>query len=75
MTSQTVLDLKGIPSPISLLKFKSRLKGMAKGEVLEIFSHDFDLAQDLETIVSRSSDTLLLHENLGDSLRLLVQKG
>ena len=47
MTSQIVLDLKGIPSPISLLKFKSRLKGMAKGEVLEIFSHDFDLAQDV----------------------------
>lgn len=75
MDADVLLDLKGVPSPISLLKCKGCLEGMARGEVLGILMQDTDLAEDLKLIVRRSDDILINLEKAGDCLRLTIRKG
>ena len=75
MISKNVLDLRGTVSPLNLLKCKSCLKFMEKGEVLEVMLADRDVVQDLIVIIQRSSDEVIYQNKTADSFCLGIKKG
>lgn len=75
MTSKNILDLRGVISPLNLLKCKSCLKSMDKGDVLEVLLTDVDVVQDLRTIVQRSKDEVVYTKKRLDCVCLGIKKG
>jgi TusA-related sulfurtransferase len=75
MTAKIILDLRGVISPLNLLKCKSCLKSMEKGEILEVMLADRDVVKDLTLIVKRSNDEVIYKNKAGDGIRLGIQKG
>lgn len=75
MTSEIVLDLRGVISPLNLLKCKSSLKSMEKGQILEVRVTEMDVVQDLIMIVNRSSDEVVYKKNTADCTCLGIKRG
>jgi len=75
MTSKNILDLRGIISPLNLLKCKGCLKSMDEGDVLDVLVTDIDVVQDLRTIVQRSNDELVYTKTMVDCVCLGIKKG
>ncbi len=75
MASTIVLDLRGVISPLNLLKCKSCLKSMEKGDVLEVILADIDVVQDLIMIVKRSNDEVIYKKEKADYISLGIKKG
>ena len=75
MISKNILDLRGVISPLNLLKCKSCLKSMDEGDVLEVFLADMDVVQDLMTIVNRSDDDIVYTKKREDCICLGIKKG
>ncbi len=75
MASKIFLDLKGVISPLNLLKCKSCLKSMNKGDVLEVILADIDAVKDLITIINRSRDDLIYKKKKADCICLGIKKG
>jgi TusA-related sulfurtransferase len=75
MTAKIILDLRGVISPLNLLKCKSCLKAMEKGEILEVMLADRDVVKDLILIVKRSNDEVIYKSKAGAGIRLGIQKG
>ncbi|MCD4722799.1 MAG: sulfurtransferase TusA family protein [Desulfobacula sp.] len=75
MASKIVLDLRGVISPLNLLKCKSRLKSMEQGDVLEVMLADIDVIQDLIMIVNRSRDEVVYKNKNKDYICLGIKRG
>jgi len=75
MALKTVLDLRGVFSPLNLLKCKGCLKSMGKGDVLEVMLTDMDVVQDLIMIVQRSNDEIIYQKKEADCICLGIKKG
>ena len=75
MASKIVLDLRGVISPLNLLKCKSRLKSMEQGDVLEVMLADIDVIQDLIMIVNRSRDEVVYKNKIKDYICLGIKRG
>jgi TusA-related sulfurtransferase len=75
MASKIVLDLKGVISPLNLLKCKSCLKSMEKGAVLEVIFADVDVVQDLLLIIKRSRDEVIYQKEKTDYICLGIKRG
>jgi TusA-related sulfurtransferase len=75
MQLKTVLDLRGVFSPLNLFKCKGCLKSMGKGEILEVMLTDMDVVQDLIMIVKRSNDEIIYQKNKKDCICLGIKKG
>jgi TusA-related sulfurtransferase len=75
MTSKSILDLRGVISPLNLLKCKSCLKSMDKGDILEVLIADIDVVQDLKMIVKRSNDEIVYTKKMVDYICLGIKKG
>jgi len=75
MTSKNILDLRGVISPLNLLKCKSCLKSMDKGDILEVLIADIDVVQDLRMIVKRSNDEIVYTKKRVDCTCLGIKKG
>ncbi len=75
MASKIVLDLKGIFSPLNLLKCKSCLKSMETGNILEVLLEDTDAVQDLIMIVQRSQDEVIYKKEMEDCICLGIKRG
>lgn len=75
MGSKTVLDLKGVGSPLDLFKCKACLKSMTEGRLLEVILADEEVVQNLKLIINRSGDKLVYRKNTGDSICLGIKKG
>jgi TusA-related sulfurtransferase len=52
------LNLKGVISPLDLLKCKALLNTMETGDTLEVILRDQEVAEHLATIIRRSGDEL-----------------
>ena len=72
--SKIELDLKGIVSPVCLLKCKSVLAGMNTGDVLEILLQDPEVVDELIKIVERSEDRVMKSQRDGDHYRISIKK-
>ena len=75
MVSKSELYLSGTISPLGLLKCKNRLYKMAPGDILEIFSNDSDIVDDLIKIIERSPDRILNIEQKAGEFCIKIQKG
>lgn len=75
MPQKKSLDLKGVISPLDLLKSKSSLASMEKGDILEVILADEDVAEDLITIIKRSSDEILYHRKGKDGIFISIRRG
>lgn len=75
MASKRFLNLKGVVSPLDLLKCKSSLNSMEKGTVLEVLLEDADVARDLKTIIARSNDRLIYQKQVSNAICLGIKKG
>jgi TusA-related sulfurtransferase len=75
MASKSILDLRGVISPLNLLKCKSCLKFMDKGDVLEVLLEDIDVVRDLRMIVQRSNDEVVYTRKMVDGFCLGIEKG
>lgn len=75
MTSSTTLDLRGVISPLNLLKCKSCLSAMDEGDVLDVLLGDMDVVKDLKMIVHRSWDDVVYTRKRVDCVCLGIKKG
>ncbi|MBW2655052.1 MAG: sulfurtransferase TusA family protein [Deltaproteobacteria bacterium] len=75
MASKIVLDLKGVIFPLNLLKCKSCLKSMEKGDIVEIMLTDIDVVQDLIMIVNRSRDEVIYKKKMTNCICLGIKRG
>ncbi len=75
MVSTIELDLRGVISPLNLLKCKSRLTSMKTGDILEVLLVDMDVVTDLIMIVKRSDDEIAFQKKRADCICLGIRKG
>ncbi len=75
MASKSELYLSGTISPLGLLKCKNRLYKMSPGDILEIFSNDPDIVDDLIKIIERSPDKIMDIKRKADEFCIRIQKG
>lgn len=75
MSSKFELDLKGVIAPVSLLKCKSFLKTMSKGDVVKVFINDEEVIKDLILIMKRSNDSVLLLKKKQKHTCIQIRKG
>ena len=75
MSSKFELDLKGVIAPVSLLKCKSFLKTMSKGDVVKVFINDEVVIKDLFLIMKRSNDSVLLLKKKKKHTCIQIRKG
>jgi len=72
---EDILDLRGVITPLNLLKCKSRLESMKEGDFLKVMLTDIDVVQDLTTIVQRSCDEIVYKKEEPDCIYLKIKKG
>lgn len=75
MTTTHQLDLRGVISPLNLLKCKNCLASIKKGEVLEVLLTDTDVVADLMIIIKKSSDNVIYKKRKADCICLGIKKG
>ncbi len=75
MAKKIRLNLKGIISPLDLLKCKARLTAMEKGDLLEVLLRDREAADRLATLIRRSGDELCNVTQGQDEICLCIRKG
>jgi len=75
MAARFQLNLRGLITPLALLKCKSRLETMEKGDVLEVIVGDADVAGDLTLIVGRSRDRIAYNRENPKGFFLGIEKG
>ena len=75
MAPKIILNLKGVISPLDLLKCKALLNTLEKGDLLEVILADRDVADCLTTIVRRSGDELCYLEKREEDICLCIRKG
>ena len=75
MASKNVLDLLGVISPLDLLKCKTCLKSMEKGEIIEVVLADEDVVKNLISVIQRSKDEIIYTKKENGNMRLGSKKG
>lgn len=58
-----------------LLKFKNALNDLGAYDVLDVFTRDPDVVDNITMIVDRSEDRLITQHEEGEVYRLSIQKG
>ena len=74
-TTELELDLIGVISPVSLLKCKSVLKTMPRGNILTILINDDEVVKDLTLIIKRSVDSVCFLQKEKDHTKIKIKKG
>ncbi len=75
MTAKITLDLKGVVSPMDLLKCSACLTAMETGDVLEAVLADADVVKHLTMIILRSNDEILYQRQTRDGICIGIRKG
>jgi TusA-related sulfurtransferase len=75
MTKKMTLNLKGVVSPMDLLKCNACLTAMDPGDILEVILADEEVVNNLTTILLRSNDEILYRQHTRDSICIGIRKG
>jgi TusA-related sulfurtransferase len=75
MTAKITLDLKGVVSPMDLLKCSACLTAMETGDVLEAVLADVDVVKHLTMIILKSNDEILYQRQTPDGICIGIRKG
>lgn len=70
-----VLDARGLPCPLPLLKAKQALSRLAPGQLLEVMATDAGSWQDFETFIEQSVHEMPAREERGDVYHYWIRKG
>lgn len=70
-----VLDARGLPCPLPLLKAKQALARLEAGQLLEVMATDAGSWRDFETFAEQSIHELLEREERGDVFHYWLRKG
>lgn len=74
MPQKLELILLDTISFLSLLKFKNSLDQLRPGDQIEVVLNNAEIVQDLQKIVSRSSDRVVEKTRDGDIYRICIAK-
>jgi TusA-related sulfurtransferase len=76
MNADKRLDLRYMVMPLSLLEFKSNLKDMAQGMVIEVLTGDQETFEDLKKIIDRSQDQIMSVKMTSNGFyQIFIEKG
>ena len=75
MASTHKLDLIHIISPLCLLKCKSALNGLNRGEVLEVWLQDPEVVESIKKIIAFSNDRVIGNDQKNGHFCLYIEKG
>ncbi|MBB3190639.1 sulfurtransferase TusA family protein [Halomonas cerina] len=70
-----VLDARGLPCPLPLLKAKQALARLTPGQLLEVQATDAGSWRDFDTFVAQSAHEMLGREERGDVYHYWIRKG
>lgn len=73
--SDDVLDARGLPCPLPLLKAKQALARLEPGQLLEVMATDAGSWRDFETFVAQSDHAMPAREERGDVFHYWIRKG
>jgi len=68
------LDARGLVCPEPVMLLHSRVRAMARGELLEMVATDPSTERDVPKFCQFLGHTLLEHERDGDQFRYLIRK-
>lgn len=68
------LDIRDYHSPLSVLKVKSRLNNMKDGQILQVWSNDFETKVVLKQIINNSNDELLGIEKEDEYEKIYIKR-
>ena len=69
-----ILDIRDYFSPLSVLKVRSALDTMENGQILEVWSNDFETKTVLKQIMKNSDDELLRSVNTGEYEKIYIKR-
>ena len=70
-----MMDLKGLPCPMPVVKLRRAIKGMEVGEILEMIATDPGVVPDMQAWENQTRHEVLLTENQGEGkFRFLIKK-
>ncbi|MDR5860814.1 sulfurtransferase TusA family protein [Halomonas eurihalina] len=69
-----VLDARGLPCPLPLLKAKQALARLGPGELLEVMATDGGSWRDFETFIEQSHHEMAAREERGDVYHYWIRK-
>lgn len=75
MAAKITLDLKGVVSPMDLLKCSACLTAMDTGDILETVLADADVVKHLTMIILKSNDEILYQRQTQDGICIGIRKG
>lgn len=75
MTAKITLDLKGVVSPMDLLKCSACLTVMDTGDILEAVLADADVVKQLTMIILKSNDEILYQRQTQNGICIGIRKG
>lgn len=75
MTKKMTLNLKGMVSPMDLLKCNACLTAMNSGDILEVILADEEVVSNLTMILQRSDDEILYRRHTRNSFCIGIRKG
>ncbi|MBD3861592.1 sulfurtransferase TusA family protein [Bacillus sp. 28A-2] len=75
MTSDQMLDVKGLACPMPIIRTKKKMNDLAEGQVLEIHATDKGAKADLAAWAKSSGHELLSQTEEGHVLKFWVRKG
>ncbi|WP_163558605.1 sulfurtransferase TusA family protein [Halomonas sp. NO4] len=70
-----VLDARGLPCPLPLLKAKQALSRLDAGQLLEVMATDAGSWRDFETFTAQSVHELVARETRGETYHYWLRKG
>lgn len=74
MEYQYELDARGLPCPVPVLRLKTAMAGIKKGDVIRLIADDPRSPPDVKAYVFHSRNRLLELYSQGDELVFLVEK-
>ncbi|MFS0656898.1 sulfurtransferase TusA family protein [Bacillus sp. 179-C3.3 HS] len=75
MTSDHILDVKGLACPMPIVRTKKKMDDLAEGQVLEIHATDKGAQADLAAWAKSSGHELIAQTNEGNVLKFWMRKG
>lgn len=70
-----VLDARGLPCPLPLLKAKQALSRLSSGQLLEVMATDAGSWRDFETFIAQSDHAMPAREEHGEVYHYWIRKG
>lgn len=74
VTPDQVLDCSGMACPMPILKTKKAIDGLKVGQVLKMIATDAGSIADMKAWTTKTGQTLLSHEQVGNQFTFFVRK-